>query len=364
MTTKRLRTSATSREGVNFVRAIVEAENSIFQDIEQSNDIGNDAYIEFVSGESGTGCCIACQIKSGRSYVSESGGESILRSDKDHFEYWASHSLPIAGIVVDFENDCAVWINITQYLQQNPNVIESGPYNIRISREHVFSKVLFSSFKQHFFKFSERYRSKAALEQNIGIVLEDKSFDSALASLRALFAFHRNEKICWYFLITYFSFCSRSELLVSLLYCLTHIPGHGDIAWGEANMLDNNIREWALRTIQRVFRRREIERLLSIVDPEEGFGRGTAGQSAYAIISAIPRHLETLYNIAVDSSTDEDVRFQALLLVIYDIQMVDIEHAQQILRCYCRENPSTKHEAMIRELSSTLREGVPFSLLD
>lgn len=63
MTTKRKRSQATSRDGVNFVRRLVERQNSTFQEIDLHNDLGNDAYVEFVVEENTTGCCVALQIK-------------------------------------------------------------------------------------------------------------------------------------------------------------------------------------------------------------------------------------------------------------------------------------------------------------
>lgn len=45
MATRRKQSQATSRKGINFVRDIVEGQNSIFQEIELHNDLGNDAYV-------------------------------------------------------------------------------------------------------------------------------------------------------------------------------------------------------------------------------------------------------------------------------------------------------------------------------
>jgi Domain of unknown function (DUF4365) len=91
MTTKRKASQGTSREGINFVRTLVERHNSTFQEIDLHNDLGNDAYVEFVAKESSTGRCIALQIKSGSSYRAACGGYAF-QSDRDHFEYWASHT--------------------------------------------------------------------------------------------------------------------------------------------------------------------------------------------------------------------------------------------------------------------------------
>ena len=90
---------AIERRGVNYVRDIVESSNCTFTEIHSESDLGLDAYIEFILGEEAAGCCIGVQIKSGKSYVSSDQRTYYLRGDKDHFGYWKSLVLPIAGIV-------------------------------------------------------------------------------------------------------------------------------------------------------------------------------------------------------------------------------------------------------------------------
>lgn len=54
MVTKRKKSRKTSSEGVDYVCRVVRSDNSIFQAVELENDIGNDAYIEFILDEEGT----------------------------------------------------------------------------------------------------------------------------------------------------------------------------------------------------------------------------------------------------------------------------------------------------------------------
>jgi hypothetical protein len=111
MSTKRKKTKATSRVGINWIRSLIEKNNDIFQEIDLENDVGNDAYIEFVINEETTGCCIVSQIKTGKSYINASG-EYFFQSDKEHFEYWSSHLLPVCGLVHNPEDNTTKWIDI------------------------------------------------------------------------------------------------------------------------------------------------------------------------------------------------------------------------------------------------------------
>ena len=44
-------TAITSKEGINFVRSMVESAGSLFMKIEQENDLGIDALVEFIRDE-------------------------------------------------------------------------------------------------------------------------------------------------------------------------------------------------------------------------------------------------------------------------------------------------------------------------
>ena len=61
------------REAVNAARVFLEANNCVFQEIDQSNDYGKDAYLDLTEGTHVTGLCAALQIKGGSSYRARNG---------------------------------------------------------------------------------------------------------------------------------------------------------------------------------------------------------------------------------------------------------------------------------------------------
>lgn len=197
MTTTRKRSQAIGREGINFVRQLVERHNSTFQEIDLHNDLGNDAYVEFLVEESATGCCVALQIKSGSSYRS-SPDRYVFQSDRNHFEYWASHTLPVLAVIVDPEMDRAVWVDITAHLQANSDRIDNGPYSIYADQEYSESK--FPEFRNHCLQYREQY----SREKNLGRALESFSartdLERCFDGLGALFAYHRHQSAVWYYL--------------------------------------------------------------------------------------------------------------------------------------------------------------------
>jgi hypothetical protein len=362
MTTKRLHTKATARMGVNFAKSVIETQNCIFQEVDLENDIGNDAYIEFIQGEDGTGCCIANQIKSGESYVAKSGNDFVLKSDRDHFEYWNSHVLPVAGIVYDPDEQRAAWVNISLYLEEHPGVVADGPYNIPVLGTQSFSNDGFAAFRNHFLDYAERYRTRDAFARTVDSFLEDDNTDKAASALRSLFYYHRKKRACWYMLMTSLSFCGNPKLLEWLTYYLALVPDHGDIYWHKDNLLDPGIKKWAAEFMCQRFRQREVEALLTPIDPEQGIGRGTIGQCAHAIVAMLPGRREILAEIIADADADESVRWHAVVMLAYEVQCESVPVAKALFEDYLRACPSSIHSGAAGELCALLNEGHTFDL--
>ncbi|MDU9394944.1 DUF4365 domain-containing protein [Pseudomonas sp. zfem003] len=327
MTTKRKRSQATSRDGVNFVKGLIERQNSIFQEIDLHNDIGNDAYIEFIVEENATGCCVALQIKSGASYRSPSG-RYAFQSDSDHFEYWASHILPVLAVVFDPERKKAVWVDITDHLRKTPSAITDGPYTIYADQD--FSESTFLEFRNHCLQYRDQY----SRESNFGQALESLSIrndvERCLDGLRALFAYHRNQPATWYYLISCISNYRGHALLRELIVQLSHIPGHGDIFWSKRNIINETVRRSALLFMRERFERRDALTMLSAID-DAGIDRGTIGQYVHALIDTMTDAQGVMESIAIDINQDGRIRHSALLFAISAAQAQSVANALALL---------------------------------
>lgn len=351
MTTKRKKTKSISREGINYLRAIVEGNNCIFQEIELENDVGNDAYIEFIVNEESTSFCIAVQVKSGTS--SKRKKYYSLKSDKDHFEYWNNHNLPICGIVFDTQNQVAVWVDITHYLEENTEKIKSGPYSIPIQHNSILNRDNFMEFVDYYLKYQDVYKNDSnfckSLDYFASLNNEMLMYDGA----KSLFFNHRNRNITWFVLINCYSTVDY-KLLFDLTLILCHVPGHGDIWWSDKNIINDTVRTYAKQLIQNMFKKNEVTRLLSVVD-ENGFGRGTIGQCVESIISIIPDKTEILKEITFDYTIDEDKRIEALILLLYYISE-NKTICEEILNEYLHKNPHSIHKEIVYLFIEQLNE--------
>jgi Domain of unknown function (DUF4365) len=301
MTTKRKKSKAIARSGVNYVRMVVEKYNHIFHQIDLDNDLGNDAYVEFIESEEATGSVIATQIKSGRSYFRHHPGHAVVQSDRNHFEYWHSHSLPIAMIVYNPDSGSAAWLDITDFLIHNPERIENGPYTIHIPVSLVFDEHSFASFYGHFVQYRELYRKESYFGQALQDFANTENAESCFDGLFSLFSFHRNRFATWYYLISCFRNFSGHPMLRDLIGVLCHIPGHPDIYWHRRNIIERSTQTEVRKLLASHLGRDDVILLLSQID-ENGIARGTIGQAIHAIVHALDRRDAILEAIAFDPS--------------------------------------------------------------
>ncbi|MFN2599371.1 MAG: DUF4365 domain-containing protein [Pyrinomonadaceae bacterium] len=355
MTTKRKRTKATARAGIKYVRDLVESYNCIFQEIDLENDIGNDAYIEFIQEEDSTGCCIAVQIKTGSSYVSKTDKEFILRADKEHFEYWNSHILPIGAIVFDPQSSKAAWCDITDYLSRNPSVVKNGPFNVKIPAEREFNSTTFNEFKNNFLVYREQYRKDGHFGKSLEEFASRDDLERCNNGLRSLFYFHRQRYASWYFLVNSLRTFRNHPLLRTLVHILCHIPGHGDIYWHKGNIMNESVRRAATSLMTEQFDKTDVITLLESVD-EYGYERGRIGQCVHAIIDIVNKRDEVLKSIAFDESVDGEVRFSALTLFLYYEQRTSSADCISYVNKYLKNFPDTEHELLLQQLLLMLRE--------
>ncbi len=294
------------------MRDLVEEKNCIFQRIALENDIGNDAYIEFIQAESATGFCMAAQIKAGDSYIEKT--EAVLRSDKDHFEYWHSHVLPIAGIVYDPARDVAYWCDITRLLELDPSRVEVGPYSIRIPKTRVLDSDSFGEFYRHFFAYKDVYTKSDHLGSALAKFADRMNVESCLDGLMALFSFHRHRFTSWYYLISSYRNFRSHPLLLRLTLLLSRIPGHMDIFWHPGNIIPEQVSQRASDLMVEVLGRDDVETMLSVV--EDGFARGSTGQEVHAIVHFLPSRNRILESIVFDPAVAPRTRYWALLLLV------------------------------------------------
>ena len=352
MSTKRKKTNATSRTGINWIRSLLEKNNDIFQEVDLENDVGNDAYIEFVINEETTGCCIASQIKTGKSYINTSG-EYFFQSDKEHFEYWSSHLLPICGLVHNPENNTTKWIDITEYLNENPHIIKNGPYNLKCTNE--FSETSFKNFKEHFLEYKNKMDH--SFVKSLDIILENNSVSSINDALHLLFSYYRNKKATWFFICQYFKEVKDSDILEIMIYMFSFVTGgHGDVFWHKDNIVDEKIRTYIKNLVQTHFKETELIKLIQVFKMD-WFSRGTLSQAAHSLIDWIQNKDDLLYKITFESEYESDIKLSSLMLLLYYRSWEEDSSIEslKLLEHYISYYPNSEDIEIVEEMILTIQ---------
>jgi uncharacterized protein DUF4365 len=303
------KTSITSKTGLNFVRTLVEDAGSLFHKIEQENDLGIDALIEFVRSDQPLGRQIAVQVKSGKSYFN-SKSEQCLIPIENHRGYWSKYPLPVIGITYVPDLKRAHWVDIKPYLKQFPDATI-----IRFIASEA-NRLDGDSFQRLFLPTILREVPEISQRQAMSLFRSSKQDESYLG-LVALFRRHPNELEVWREFVQHFVDRPSAEIPPTLIYYLAHIPWHGDIAYS-GETITKETREYVTSLFGR-FGRTEVEKLLGFIDTENQISRGAIGQSVEALISSLPDVDSTLSAIASDSSPDMFVRECAALILAMHI---------------------------------------------
>ncbi len=97
--------------------------------------------------------------------------------------------------------------------------------------------------------------------------------------------------------------------------------------------------------------------MLEVVD-ENGFQRGAIGQDVHSVIDAMAEGPSALSPIASDTTAAEDVRYHALLLLVYYSQLEDDDGtaAADLVDSYLRAFPYDTHADVLAEIRWTIAE--------
>jgi len=315
--------TATERDGINYVRNIIEHANSIFNEIHLENDYGNDAFIELVDGEDVTGVCLVLQVKSGVSYCKPD--TCTIPASAEHFKYWRDHRLTVVGIVYDPNEMCAYWTDISTYLKQNPRLVHDGPYRI------TFPKQLLSRFDDDGFRdiFLPMFLDKPILLdfQRSSDLAYSNSFHMHSVGIMSLFYGFRNDEQTWDIFEDILRNREPTNTTAYLAYVFAHIPGHGDIFWHEHNIIEKEIRE-KIKLRMEKYERDIMLPLICQID-ENGFSRGSVGQNVYAIVDlTVANSSRKLAEIIQDHKVELEARNNALTLYC----LMEQENADTFLR--------------------------------
>lgn len=131
--------NSTERKGVHHCAEIAECNNWMFRE-QPIDDIGIDAYIEYIDSTGKPKQLLALQIKSGASWFKEKKGECFIfrNISERQYYYWTMNSLPCIVVLYNPEDDMCIWQKLTVETIERTNGGEGKGFFVKIPIIQVF----------------------------------------------------------------------------------------------------------------------------------------------------------------------------------------------------------------------------------
>lgn len=330
MATRYKKSNSTADEGVDFSSFVCSRSGRALFLERPRQDVGIDAHIEFLNEQyEPSGAFAFVQCKAGLSYISPAGKYQI-KADKDHFETWSRYDYPVIGIVYNPEKEDARWVNISEYLRNNPTTIQSGPYNIEAPENHSFSKEGFPQFQETIEAFCSRVGKKSAQSLIDAYLLsrnDDVAKDEYLTELMAL---HRWTPTVCFFIHNLIKLETDPHLLAYLITFISFYRPHPNRWYSDDNTCPENLKPLAQVFIS-TFDTWDVLKLLSTVDEEHRDPEGYQLTLALQFLS-VPEIRKKLCEIARNSKIDTTLRGYAISIFVEYLNFTDQEFLVQLLR--------------------------------
>ena len=300
---KYLQTNATSKEGINFVRNIVDNANCIFNEVPQQNDLGIDVHIEFIKNESPVNSMIAIQIKSGNSFYNKKNGNCFFLVN-NHYSYWKNYQLAVLGIVYIPQLAKAYWIDIKKYFEDNGEVskIIISPNLVNEFTDNTFRNIILQSYSKQTPTLSY---SEVITFLNSDI---EQEFD---IGLEAGFVHYSNKNEFWDLAVSLLFIKNKNNISHLLLYVLSCATNGIDVWHSSRCKYEAKNLAYAKILLQKIDKE-NIVKMLLMFDNDIFIARGNVGSSIESIISNAENIENKLLDITYSKELDIEVREYAV----------------------------------------------------
>lgn len=297
------------KNGLNYVKNIVESTGCIFHQIQLENDYGIDAIIELAIDGKLKAKLLAVQIKSGQSYCTKN--RCKIKSDKKHFEYWAKYPLYVVGIVYDPNEKTAYWLDIQNSLKDE-NKVTSGPYTISV-RKNDYTRFDKKSFKRFFVTALFREPLILDFEESFNYS-QSKDPDMYHIGVYSLLKNHIRRLETWTHLFKLFRTKPAPGIHGDLIDILSSLLDHHNMWWYSGDT-QNLPFEDELIDEMRKFTKDDVTKMLTFIYEEDDFTRIHVSKRINDILQIILNYDKMLKEIVKDKKQTILVRESALMFL-------------------------------------------------
>ena len=302
---------AKGKAGYRRLEEVLEAENLVVQRVETENDIGRDAFVDIVTGTDVAGGVVCVQVKSGPSYLW--GGQWVVPGEPADFTLWRDSTVPVFGVVHDPAGDTLRWVDLTKAAESAMDdylsPVVKGPFGRGAVPVPDVNRL---DLDVPAFIAAAQTALRRRSGSHVAALLSD-DLPAVRTAIADAFAVGRHDPNALLLLAALFHRLPK-EVRRDAVGALAMATSHPDIFWSKDN--------WIPDSTSRVLRQRvrwteaDVVELLTEVD-DNGFQRGTIGQSVYHILDLDRSFESRLPRIALNRALTDDVRRWAVVLFLY-----------------------------------------------
>ena len=269
----------TSRDGVNAARSFFEHHSCRFQEIDQQQDIGKDAYVDLADRAGITPLCVALQIKSGVSY--RTGTRDYLVPVEHHANLWRRSTVPVFGIVYDPDDSRLRWVDLTGYLRAHPDQ-EGG--NVPVSGRQTLDEL---TLRGAFANAVRAYGSRGTTDLVLNLLSPDPFQTGAMYDAWAL----SRSDAKYLLLLRRFILDLHPEATRRSIWLLSHVGSHPNILFTKDNWINPEAEQLLLPSFR--WSPEELAHMLRAVDHSD-YGYGTLGECLDVLLYEDPNVVRKL----------------------------------------------------------------------
>lgn len=344
-------------EGINYVRSIVQAHNSIYQEIARENDQGNDAYIEFVINNVATNSGVFIQVKSGESYKDARGYK--INTDKRHLEYWSNGLYLTVGIVYDPCSKKAFWIDLSEYISKHFLALNINYHTIRVSDEKEFSFETFGRFTNHFMSLIQQYKTSENYGRSLDLFANVGDPGLCTEGLKSLFLNYRDKPVTWFSFISNFGNIREENIHRNILGFISNYADNPDIFWHKGNMNyypTEGMKDHIKKLVSAYFGEKEFR--IAFAYLRHGVNRGDFSFLVFQVMDMVKDAHEILKNISFEENMDPDDRNHWFWLYMHIAQYNSIQDLLATTDDYLNAFPGCGDDEVIQGMREAIQSGV------
>lgn len=273
-------TRITGRDGVNLARLFFEHHGCRFQEIDQQQDIGKDAYVDLADTAGITPLCVALQIKSGVSYRTSKGDYMV--PVEHHADLWRRSTVPVFGIVHDPDDAQLRWVDLTGYLRAHP---EQQLGSVPVVGRHTLDEL---TLRGAFTSAVRAYAARGTTDLVLNLLSPDPFQTGAVYDAWAL---SRSEPK-YLLLLRRFIMDLLPEALRRSIWLLSHVGSHPNIFFTKDTWIKPEAEQLLLPSFR--WSPEELAHMLRAVDHSD-YGRGTLGECLDVLLYEDPNIVRKLH---------------------------------------------------------------------